>query len=227
MKITPSPRFTRWLAASSLAMAVLVPSTGRAVILFDSITGASPALSDPTGVNSDGYANFLSQEFATDESSYWLESVTITIASWGESENLRLRILNDASDTPAGVFATISPDGPHNPSWGSASNSDITFSGLHIWLAPSQRYWIALDSPTETPGHSLSWLYDTRATVPAGVGTQPINYYSTDYSSGAANSGSGFPYRMMLDATPAPEPASRALFLFGGVGCLALRRRNS
>lgn len=204
---TPPLRHIHWLTLAPLAL--LAPAVWadtlidnlaqpvRDVTVIESTLWAAQSFSSPDAVRLDGVTLPLGLQ----------TGVAATVAE----------LRADAAGLPGAWLATLTV-----PTVDGGALTPVAFglpSGLE--LAPGTLYWLVMGSGA---GSSLGWSYADN-NVWLGSGSLGNFAYSSDGGGSWANFGSDFPYQMLIDVSPVPEPAT-ALLLAAGAAALAWRRQR-
>jgi hypothetical protein len=208
---------TAWAWGLMVVAATLLGqvSFGAPIVLYDSITGATPAGSDLTDSNT-----WLANQFTTDAATYSLQSVVLDFTT-APAGTIAVDLYSDASGTPGSSLGTFT-----NPGSFTLGTNTFTASGIPSLVA-SSAYWVVLRGVAVG---TVDWRWTSNS--PTGVGASTNTNFSTTAGASWAGLSSGTPYMMTVNATaeavPEIDPASFGSSISIVLGSLALldRRRR-
>lgn len=150
-----------------------------------------------------GGDTWVAAEFATDNVTYTLDSITLLIAnrSPGTAE---LDVYNTVALKPGALVGSLLPPGSYT-----SFLSQTAFAGNQITLEANSLYWVVLKAPSG----SFDWAW-TESNTGIGVGFRPV-FAATDDAGGSWFTSNGEPQLARILATPlvnnVPEPSLLSL----------------
>jgi hypothetical protein len=179
---------------------------GATLILAGGISHASQQVSN-FGQTSSGSTSFnnndwIATSFTTDNQTYTLNSVTLSLNVPIGPETITPMIFADGSGAPTGLSLET---------FSSTISSGIqTFLSTGLALAPNTTYWVA----TQATGTGVAGWFSTSS--PNQIGNWTIGDGGRRSLDGGSTWGTASPVGFLtIDATPVPEPATAQLALLG------------
>ena len=158
----------------------------------------------------------LGSSFTTDNSSYTLNSVTLSLDSpLSSSVTVTLSLFADASGAPTGsALETFTP-------LTFSSGGNKTFNSTTLTLAPDTTYWLTVSGSGTVP----VWF---ATASPAQTGNWSIGDNDLQSNDGGTSWSTSPNIGMFsVDASPVPEPAPVAFVFLAPVCYAAWRRRKA
>jgi hypothetical protein len=207
---TPMHRATAAIGLCGLLTTGLLPSA-NAALLVDNLTEPTRAT---TMVKPDFWAT---QSFVTAGDAVWLDSVTLLLGEGSQSGSASAELRADAGGVPGAWLASL----PLPALSGGPTQAETLSPALPTPLAPLTTYWLVLGA--STAGDSFGWSY-AQGNAFGGPGAFGNYAFSTDTGRSWHGLNTDDPFKLRIEVSPVPEPATAAMFLMGGLLLLGLQR---
>lgn len=188
----------------------LLPNA-NAVLLIDNLAEPTRAT---TTVKPDFWAT---QSFVTAGDAVWFDSVTLLLGEGGQSGSASAELRADAGGVPGAWLASL----PLPALSGGPTQVETLNPALRTQLAPLTTYWLVLGASTASDSFGWSYAQGNAFDGPGAFG----NYaFSTDTGLSWTGLNTDDPFKLRIEVSPVPEPATVGMSLVGGLLLLGLQR---